>query len=129
MVLILYSSSEHDAHTWIKLGIFGQKKIRFVTVLDVIECLKQVKHQGLIHTCAPISELPSKISTMPKIQHVQEVLSLGVPAARSPIIPASYPQTKGKTTTNLTLIVVGIITFEDRGQTAHKQRRYTERQI
>ena len=40
------------------------KKVRFVPVLVLMECLKQIKLQTLILTCAPISELPSNISTM-----------------------------------------------------------------
>ena len=31
---------------------------------DVIKCLKQIKTQKMLITCAPISELPSSISTM-----------------------------------------------------------------
>ena len=38
---------------------FSEKKIRFVAVLDNIKCLKQIKLQRLLFTCAPISELPS----------------------------------------------------------------------
>ena len=38
----------------------------FVTALDLIKCLKQVKYQRLLITCAPIgmSKLPSNISTI-----------------------------------------------------------------
>ena len=38
---------------------FFVTKIRFVTLIDLIECLKQI----LLISCAPISELPSSIST------------------------------------------------------------------
>ena len=41
-----------------------QIKIRFVTALDRIKYLKQIKCHTLILTCAPFSELPSNMSTM-----------------------------------------------------------------
>ena len=41
-----------------------KKKIKFKTTLDLIKGFKQIKYQRLILTCAPISELPSNISTM-----------------------------------------------------------------
>ena len=42
-----------------------KEKINFATALDLIKCLKQrEKKQRLLPTCAPISELPSNISTM-----------------------------------------------------------------
>ena len=37
--------------------VFSDIKIRFVSALDLINCLKQIEY-------APISELPSNISTM-----------------------------------------------------------------
>ena len=40
------------------------KNIRFVTALDLINCVDQIKYQKLLLTCAPISELPSNTSTM-----------------------------------------------------------------
>ena len=40
-----------------------REKNRFVTALDLIKCLKQIKQQILLLTYAPISELPSSIST------------------------------------------------------------------
>ena len=43
MVLILDDSSEHNAHAWRETDIFGEKKIRFVTALDLIKYLKQIK--------------------------------------------------------------------------------------
>ena len=42
-VCILYSNSEHVAQAWRKIGRLSKKKIRFVTALDLIECLKQIK--------------------------------------------------------------------------------------
>ena len=38
--------------------------MRFVTALDLIKCLKQIKSQRLLRTCALISEIPYDISTM-----------------------------------------------------------------
>ena len=45
-----------------KIAFFRIKKIRFVTALDLIKSLIQVKYQRLLHTCAPISELPSNLT-------------------------------------------------------------------
>ena len=36
---------------------FRRNKIRFVTTLDLIKCLKQIKYQRLLLTCTPISKL------------------------------------------------------------------------
>ena len=41
-----------------------KEKINFVTALDLIKCHKQREKKRLLPTCAPISELPSNISTM-----------------------------------------------------------------
>ena len=46
------------------LGSCYGEKIRFVTALDLIKCLKQIKEQRLLLTCAPISILPFRVSTM-----------------------------------------------------------------
>ena len=43
---------------------FRRGKIRFDPSLDLNKCLKQIKLQRLFLTCAPISELPSNISSM-----------------------------------------------------------------
>ena len=43
MVLILDGASEHVAHTWMQIGLFGEKNEKFVTVLDRVECLNQIK--------------------------------------------------------------------------------------
>mgnify|MGYP007015800062 CR=1 FL=1 len=43
---------------------FLRKNIQFVTALDLIKCLEQIKYQRLHLTCAPISELPSSIITV-----------------------------------------------------------------
>ena len=37
-----------------------------MTALDLIKCLRQIRQQRLLLTCAPISELPSNISTWMK---------------------------------------------------------------
>ena len=41
-----------------------EEKNHFVTSFNIITCLKQIKLQRMLLTCAPISELPSHISTM-----------------------------------------------------------------
>ena len=48
--------------------VVSGKKIRVVTVLDLIKCLKQIKWQRLLLTYAPISELPSNISTVRELE-------------------------------------------------------------
>ena len=35
----------------------GEKKIRFVTALDLTKCLEQIKYQGFFLTCAPCYHL------------------------------------------------------------------------
>ena len=62
-VLILNCTSEHVANQK-KIDLFREKKIQFVTALDLIECLKQIKYQRLLLTYPPISELPPNISSM-----------------------------------------------------------------
>ena len=57
MALILDGKSEHVAHARGKIGT----KIRFLTAIDLIECLILLK---LLPRCAPISKLPSNRSTM-----------------------------------------------------------------
>ena len=64
MVLTLDGNSEHVAHAWKKWVFPKRHKIRFVTTLNLIKCLKHIKKQRLRLTCAPISDLPSNISTM-----------------------------------------------------------------
>ena len=44
--------------------VFSEIKIRYLTALDLIKCLKKFKDQRLLLKCAPISELPPNISTM-----------------------------------------------------------------
>ena len=44
--------------------LFRTKNIQFVTALNQIKCLKHIRWQRLLLTCAPISELPSNIGTM-----------------------------------------------------------------
>ena len=41
-----------------------EEKIRFVTALDLNKCLSQIRKQISLRTCAPISELPSNVSSM-----------------------------------------------------------------
>ena len=43
MVLMLDGNSEHVPHARIKISLSGEKKILFVTALDLIKCLKQIK--------------------------------------------------------------------------------------
>ena len=33
MLLLLAGKSEHDAHAWRKIGLFGERKIWFVTAM------------------------------------------------------------------------------------------------
>mgnify|MGYP001324144585 CR=1 FL=1 len=41
-----------------------------MTALDLIKCLKKIKSQKLLLTCAPISELPSNISIIVLELHI-----------------------------------------------------------
>ena len=43
---------------------FSDIKFGYPTILDLNKCLKQIKLQISLRTCAPIYELPSNISTM-----------------------------------------------------------------
>ena len=45
MVIILDGSTEHVAHAYWKLELFGEK-IRLMTVLDITKCLKEIKKQN-----------------------------------------------------------------------------------
>ena len=54
---ILDGNSEHVAHVGRKIGLFGEKEIKFLTALELIKCLKQIKLQRLFLRCAPISVL------------------------------------------------------------------------
>ena len=51
-------NSDHIAHAWVKYVFSEKKKIRFVTTLCQVKCLKQIKYQRFILTWAPIFELP-----------------------------------------------------------------------
>ena len=62
MVLILDGISEPGAYMWRKTCIFPRTKIW--TAVDLNKCLYHVKLAISIYTCAPISEIPSNISTM-----------------------------------------------------------------
>ena len=46
-----------------KYDFSEEKKIRFMTALDLNECLIQIKEPRSIHMCAPISVLPSNVSS------------------------------------------------------------------
>ena len=48
--------------------VFSEKKIRFVGAFDLIICLKQIKEQRLLLTCAPISN----VSTMMCMNYFME---------------------------------------------------------
>ena len=61
MVFIFDVNSEHVAYAWRKISLFRGEKIRFVTDLDLFNCLKQKKLKKLLNTCEPISEVPSNI--------------------------------------------------------------------
>ena len=58
MVLILDGNSEHVAQERMKIGIFREKKNRFVTDLDLNKCLKQIEKYKFPLTRTPNSELP-----------------------------------------------------------------------
>ena len=60
MVLMLDGNSDHVAHACRKIDILREKN----RSLDLIKCLKQIKQQRLLLTCAPISMLPSSMRTM-----------------------------------------------------------------
>ena len=68
MVLILDGNLGHVAHSSRKIGLFGEK-IRFVTALDLNKCLKLIKEQRLLLTCAHISELHSNKGIMSEIKN------------------------------------------------------------
>ena len=65
---------KHFAHAGKKISLFGEKKIWFVTTIDLIKCVEQIKQQIFLLTCAPISELPSDMSTMSWLQ-LYEIIS------------------------------------------------------
>ena len=52
---------------------FSDENIRFMTYLDLNKRLKHIKWQILLLTCAPISKLPSTISTMAASYHSKEL--------------------------------------------------------
>ena len=63
VVLVSDGKSEHVAQR--RIGFFGEKKIRYVTALNLSKCPDpKLKCHRLFSTCAPNSELPSHISTM-----------------------------------------------------------------
>ena len=62
VVLILDGYIEHVAHVYRKIGLFWEK-YPICDALDLIKCIKQIKYQRLLLTCALFSELPSNIST------------------------------------------------------------------
>ena len=49
---------KYVAHACRKISFFQRRqKIQFVTALDQIKCPDQIKYQGLILRCAPISNI------------------------------------------------------------------------
>ena len=63
MVFILDGNSEHVA-TVPRKQDFSELPFKVATVLGLKKCLNQIVLPILLHTCAPISELPSHINTM-----------------------------------------------------------------
>ena len=63
MVLTLDGSPEVVAQAIWEI-IFSEKKIRFVTALDLKIYPKQITNSRSLHTGATTSELPSNVSTM-----------------------------------------------------------------
>ena len=59
---IIDGNSQHVAHAWSKIYLFGE--IRLGPVFYLIKCLYLKKKTELLLMCAPIFELPSNISTM-----------------------------------------------------------------
>ena len=47
-----------------KYDFSEEEKIRFMTALDLNECLIQIKEPRSLHMCAPVSVLPSNVSTI-----------------------------------------------------------------
>ena len=45
--------------------VFPEKNVGSDDSFDVTKCLQQIEIPDLLHMCAPCSELPSNISTMP----------------------------------------------------------------
>ena len=43
MALILNGNSEHVVHVFRKKGLSEEKKVIFVTALDLMKCLEQIK--------------------------------------------------------------------------------------
>ena len=72
-----------------KIGLYGEKKIKFLTAFDQIMCLKQNKSHRLLLTHAPISELPSDISTMAALLVKIPRFEFS-PSTRIQIIPKDY---------------------------------------
>ena len=67
-------NSEHVAHVWMKICLIGFVHIRFVTDLDQYisrETKNKIRQDNKktrsLHTCAPLSELPSNINTMAEV--------------------------------------------------------------
>ena len=57
--------------------LFG-KRSRFVTAIDLIRCLTQIKLQRLLLTCAPSSALPSCMNTVADNTHFLLSKLLGI---------------------------------------------------
>ena len=59
MVLKIYMVTQNRLRTCEGKQVFSEKTIHFVTGLDLIKCLKQIKLRRLLLVCKLISELPS----------------------------------------------------------------------
>ena len=59
---MLDGNLEYDAQVTFKKKYFPKKKWKFVTSLQTNALTDEIKWRSL-HVCAPISELPSNIST------------------------------------------------------------------
>ena len=46
--------------------VFLENNIKFTTADDLNKCLEQIELSSALYTCVPISEHPSKISTIVK---------------------------------------------------------------
>ena len=46
------------------MSIFEEKTVKFETAVDLYYCLTQFEKPISVHTCEPISELPSNMITM-----------------------------------------------------------------
>ena len=52
-----HGNSEHGAHASKKIDFFEDNKERFMTALDLIKCLEQIKWQRLLLTCVRLTSI------------------------------------------------------------------------